>query len=191
MVVFPTGITYKEEIKSAATTINWRSLLLYLSCNNTGMNTRICHNIPLKMQKERRKNKRFKDSENSLIFNLKGIAGKLINISLDGLAFIYIGDEFNTLGKNFHLDVLCASDAFYVKKIPCQLISIDNTITTEEDRQNRTIRCGVKFSNLPDQQKHLIKDYIKKISQRNPEDETDDGYPTTGIVVKSTSKPTK
>lgn len=138
------------------------------------------------MQKERRKNERFEDSANSLIFNLQGTAGKLTDISPDGLSFIYIGDDFNTIGEQVKIDILCASDVFYVKNISCQLISINNAFTKAVPR-TRTVRCSVKFNQLTDQQDQLIKEYIEKISLRDCEENRKPSPRQDSFIVKSKS----
>ena len=115
---------------------------------------------------ERRKHMRFEVREDAFVmFGPKSLhsvmAGKIIDISWDGLAFLYVTSKKRENGS-FELGITFPYQGFYVGKVPVKRIS-DFEIA-EEDREGHvmTRRCSVKFGKLSQDQIYEL-EYLMRI----------------------------
>ena len=85
--------------------------------------------------------------------------GQIINISTDGLAFHYI-DHNKGSNSLFKMDILLASDAFYLDRILFKPV-FDFEITSEIPLNSFSIRkCGVKFGEMNQRQRSQLEYFI-------------------------------
>ncbi|MGD8343563.1 MAG: hypothetical protein PVI38_18560 [Desulfobacterales bacterium] len=85
--------------------------------------------------------------------------GRIINISTDGLAFHYI-DRKRGSNSLFKMDILLASDAFYLDRILFKPV-FDFEITSEIPLNSFSIRkCGVKFGEMNQRQRSQLEYFI-------------------------------
>jgi hypothetical protein len=119
-----------------------------------GTNTRV--------QSENRKHKRFRAKEGVFVV-LKpshSHVGRLIDISMGGLAFDYVVE--GVLPKPpAELEIFVKGGAFRMNGIPCQAIWAK---TTEDGRATsiRKRQCGVRFGRLTDRQTAKLIEFIAK-----------------------------
>lgn len=106
-----------------------------------------------KTESERRLHKRFKAKSGS--FEAKSISGKIVDISMGGLAFSYI-DDGNWTDESFDCGMLWGEKDLHLEDIPFKIIS-DCAIN---DGFTMTRRCGVKFEKLTNKQLAQLEYYI-------------------------------
>ena len=111
---------------------------------------------------ERRQHKRFQSPKGVFI----GVGphdaevGRLRNISMDGLAFRYLGIEKELSGS--YVDIFMTSGDFYLGKIPIKIISDVRVVSTTSSDAFTLRECWVKFKDLTPQQKAKLKEFIEK-----------------------------
>jgi hypothetical protein len=92
--------------------------------------------------------------------------GQIVNISKGGLAFRYIDDKEES-NESFELDILFASDAFYLKNVPFRTVSDFDTVSKFPIHTFKMRQQGVQFgemdSNQTSQLDYFIQNY--KISK--------------------------
>lgn len=114
-----------------------------------------------RVQSENRNHKRFRPTE-AVFVMLKPShthVGRLIDISMGGLAFDYLVD--GVLPKPpAELEIFVKGGAFRMNGIPCEAIWAN---TTDEGRVTsiRKRKCGVRFGKLTDHQKAKLKELIE------------------------------
>jgi hypothetical protein len=114
-----------------------------------------------RVESEARNHQRFRAGEGVFVI-LKpshSHVGRLIDISMGGLAFDYVVD--GVLPKPpAELEIFVKGGAFRMNGIPCKAIWAK---TTEEGRVStlKKRRCGVQFGELTDQQKAKLKEFIE------------------------------
>lgn len=123
-----------------------------------------------KIQKERRKHKRYRVTEGTLVILGSVNAPKclIINISLSGLSFRYYTET--TELKDFSptetgkLDITRKADNLNIRQIPFETV-YDIEIEDENPWQSfKTRRRGVRFTRLTRQHKSQIQKFIKEHS---------------------------
>ena len=97
------------------------------------------------MNSERRLHDRIPAKSGTLVLS-NIIFGDLIDISLSGLSFTYRGDKSESMHDFLELDILCGSDALFLRDIPCQTIS-DIKILSDPESIITIRRRGVQFVN--------------------------------------------
>ena len=100
------------------------------------------------MGTEHRKFTRFKVAKN--VFAALGPSfskvGRIIDVSVGGLAIEYISDENSALKTSF-VDIFIREEEYFVPKLPCKIV-YDDPIDPPRDHQVSEVsrnRCGVQF----------------------------------------------
>jgi hypothetical protein len=109
---------------------------------------------------ERRKFTRFRvqDDAFAALRGSSNTIGKIYDISLNGLAFRYIGEKFSD--KTFtHADIFLTNDAFHLFRVPCTII-YDVKESTNYLNDVVPYRCGLKFEPLQDEQQNKLEFFI-------------------------------
>jgi hypothetical protein len=110
-------------------------------------------------RKEQRRHKRFKAPQGAFAglgpdFNK---VGQIIDISMGGLAFRYIGKA--KPANRSHLDIIMIEPDFYLGNVPCVTVSdfpLDGGISF-----NATRRSSVRFGKLTPYQKVLLGQFVE------------------------------
>jgi c-di-GMP-binding flagellar brake protein YcgR len=95
------------------------------------------------------------------------IMGKIVDISLGGLAFRYFPRP-KASNRSFHIDIFLMDGSFSLNKVPVQTIS-DFEIDSETSFGLETRRCSVQFGDLTDNQKFNLRYFIQTYSSAKPE----------------------
>jgi len=109
---------------------------------------------------ERRKQKRFGISKDVfVVLNPNFIkVGKIKNISMDGLAFSYVGNEVSST-ETRELDVFTGNRAFHLHKVPCRIVS---DLKIRQTLSGLTMRrCSVEFGELASYQIARLEYFIQ------------------------------
>ena len=110
---------------------------------------------------ERRQHKRFQAPKGVFI----GVGphdvdvGRLRNISMDGLAFRYLGIQEELSGS--YVDIFMTNGDFYLGKLPIKIISDVRVVSTTSSDAITLRECWVKFKDLTPQQKEKLKEFIE------------------------------
>lgn len=116
-------------------------------------------------RKERRKEERyvFKDRAWALMRQPENKIGQIIDISMSGLAFSYLSiDSSNDNNKkSVYMDLL-AEEGLLVESLPAFPVSKKIISDKQSINQLNLWRQSVKFGNLSEYQKHLLKTIIKQ-----------------------------
>lgn len=88
--------------------------------------------------------------------------GQIIDISLDGLAFDYVGDGKKSSAESRELDILMLDGAFHLYKIPCRIISDFRAYQSPSGPSMSMRRCGVHFGELTAYQSGRLEYFIEK-----------------------------
>ena len=110
---------------------------------------------------ERRKHQRFQAPKGVFI----GVGpqdvevGRLRNISMDGLAFRYLGVEEPISGS--YVDMFMTKGDFYLGKLPIKIISDVRVLKTTSSDTITLRECWVKFEKLTPQQEAKLKEFIE------------------------------
>jgi hypothetical protein len=114
--------------------------------------------------KEHRKRKRFQVPTGTYIALRPDYikVGQIIDISVDGLAFDYVGHDKKSSTESRELDILMLDSAFHLYKIPCRIISDLKTYQSPPGFTISMRRCGVQFGGLTAYQSGRLKYFIKK-----------------------------
>jgi hypothetical protein len=105
-----------------------------------------------KAQIERRKHKRCKVQDDAFVLCKSNDTkvGSLTDITMNGLAFHYIGRE-GALSALAQLGILLPDNHFYLYKVPCKIIS-DSKLYKNHPSPISMRRCGVQFGELTQSQ---------------------------------------
>ena len=115
---------------------------------------------------ERRKHKRFELGDDAFVmFGPQSLpsamAGKIIDISWDGLAFLYVTSKKRENGS-FELGITLPYQGFYVGKMPGKVISDVEIADEDIEGHVMTRRCGVQFGELSQDQMFEL-EYLMRI----------------------------
>lgn len=101
---------------------------------------------------ERRKHKRFRVSDGSfaVLGPTGGKIGRIIDMSMGGLGFSYIGGEEQD-DTSYELSILLAEDSFHLTKIPFRTVW-DMEANEVPFSSLSMRRCGVEFGDLTNTQ---------------------------------------
>ena len=84
--------------------------------------------------------------------------GQIINISMGGLAFRYLGSEEPSNASE--LDIFLARRAFYLYKLPFE--TVRDFVTNEMPFSSINMKvCGLQFGGLTDEQKSDLRYFIQ------------------------------
>ena len=109
--------------------------------------------------------------------------GRIVDISEQGLAFEYVcynravQKSLMEEGLETELDILVASDDFYLPRIPCSVVH-DEQINEEHESGSLDVvvrRCGLRFGDLTTEQKSLIDFFVQIYGTRRSR--RDAGFP--------------
>ena len=112
---------------------------------------------------ERRKQDRFKVGGGAFVSikSDKDKVGPILDISRDGCAFMYIGEE-NQISGPLEVDIFYAGSGLYMQKIQSKTIS-DFKIYKKAPRSSLAIRqCCMQFCELAEDQISHLEDFIQK-----------------------------
>jgi c-di-GMP-binding flagellar brake protein YcgR len=88
--------------------------------------------------------------------------GPLRDLSLDGLAFRYVGDEIVLNGS--YVDMFMTEGDFYLGKLLIEIVS-DIEVVKKTPSDSKTLRrCCVKFKKLTPEQKAKLQEFIDNCS---------------------------
>lgn len=109
---------------------------------------------------EQRKHKRFdvKDGAYSVLGYQPTVMGRIVNISMDGLAVTYKGKR---LKESSEVDLFISDAGFYIDQIPVKTIS-DHKLEGKFLFSSKTVwQRSLQFGDLTDEQKSQLKQFIK------------------------------
>ena len=110
---------------------------------------------------EKRAFKRFSTKEGAFaVATAPRKIGQILDISKDGLAFTYIGDE-KGLKKDIELDIFISGLGFNSRNIPYKTISDFEIENKNGFSSIKMRRCGVKFRQLNSDQISKIEDFLQ------------------------------
>lgn len=114
-----------------------------------------------KAQVERRKHKRSEVQDDTFVLLRSDDTklGTLINITMNGLTFHYIGRE-EALSELAQLGILLPDSHFYLFKVPCKIIS-DLKLYKNHPSPISMRRCGVQFGELTQSQASQLQYFIQ------------------------------
>ncbi|UCD86267.1 MAG: PilZ domain-containing protein [Desulfobacterales bacterium] len=112
--------------------------------------------------KEQRNHKRFQAPKGVLVgigreFNR---VGPLIELSIIGLAFKYVGTKKPPKGS--YVAIFMSDGDFYLGNLPIKPTIDCQVVETDPSASSTLRRCGVKFGKLTDQQKAELERFIKE-----------------------------
>lgn len=113
---------------------------------------------------ERRKRKRFQVPTGAYVALRPDYikVGQIIDMSMDGLAFDYVGDGKKSSTASRELDILMLDGAFHLYKIPCRIISDFRAYQSPSGPSISMRRCGVHFGELTAYQSGRLDYFIEK-----------------------------
>jgi hypothetical protein len=110
---------------------------------------------------ERRKNTRFKVHNGAYVAvgTHYDKVGRIMDISMSGLSFLYVGDKERTQGS--HANIFFTEANFYLEKVPADTI-VDLEITDESRAASSPVRrCGLKFGTLTPNERSQVEFFIQ------------------------------
>jgi hypothetical protein len=111
---------------------------------------------------EQRKHKRFKVPKDALVALRSDYLklGQIENIGMNGLKFRYVNDE-GPLNEPFELDIFLAGAAFYLYKVPLEIVSDCETVNETPFPSLPMRQCAVKFAALTPNQRSQLEYFIQ------------------------------
>ena len=91
--------------------------------------------------------------------------GKIVDISVAGLAFIYMSDSENQKQEHAECAIFMSDNQFHLRGIPCLVVS--DILNDRTDESNNILfpaishRCGLKFRELSIDQKKNLEFFLK------------------------------
>jgi len=116
---------------------------------------------------EQRQHRRFEVPTSSFVSN-NTVMGQIMDVSIGGLAFCYIGKEFT---DGSYLDVFAPEHDFHLNKVPCKAVGdfeIRNKVLSKigdtAPAHFKTMRRGsVEFCELSPGQRSQLKDFLQEV----------------------------
>ena len=114
-----------------------------------------------KKRVERRKHQRFQVPSSAFtgLGPYFGKVGRILDLSMGGLAFRYIG--FEEPNGSIYIDVFMNDLDFYLRSLPFKTIS-DFPVVTDGTTTITLRRRGVRFGKLTPQQRAALEDFIEE-----------------------------
>jgi len=111
---------------------------------------------------DQRKHKRFKVHENVFVAFRSRLAkfGNIVDISMGGLGFRYLADEYESDGV-FELYIFSASHDFYMDKVPFKTISDFEMVNDVPFSSVIMKRSSIRFGELTDRQISRLEHFIQ------------------------------
>ena len=107
---------------------------------------------------EPRKHKRFRVQEGGYVIFKPYTVGRLIDISMDGLAFDYVNIKEPSKIES-ELDITMTKHASSLRNVPCKILS-DFEVKCDPSNPLRIRRCRVQFRDLTQHQISKLEDFI-------------------------------
>jgi len=95
------------------------------------------------------------------------IMGDIVDISLGGLSFRYIGSKKSPY-RSSNMDILLTDGSFSLNKIRVNTVS-DLEVESQTSAGLEIRRCGVRFGDLRDSQKADLRYFIQTYATADPE----------------------
>ena len=110
---------------------------------------------------ERRQEKRFRVSDSAFVVTTPGDpkVGRIIDISINGLAFAYVGKD-GPSDKSTEVSIFSEGCGFCVYKVPCDII-LDSGPDISSSAPLGIRQCRVKFGELKQRQISELKGFIQ------------------------------
>ena len=114
----------------------------------------------------RRKYKRFKIDGRAFAYyeTRSPKIAEITDISIEGVAFSYVGIA-EKVNQPFELEIILPDSTRLMEKLPCRTVS-DCKLVSGMDDGRGTRRCSVQFSDLTDDQRVKIEDFIENYCWR-------------------------
>ena len=113
---------------------------------------------------------RVKDDAYAALGNHFTRVGKLKDISIDGLAFRYIGNTEDWVEDSSTIAIFDSENTFYLPNLACKLIYVSPLYVIKNIRYFKTAksinRCGVQFTALTDYQLEKLELFINNYTRR-------------------------
>ena len=113
---------------------------------------------------------RVKDDAYAALGNHFTKVGKLKDISIDGLAFRYIGNTEDWVEDSSTIAIFDSENTFYLPNLACKLIYVSPLYVIKNIRYFKTAksinRCGVKFTAFTDYQLEYLELFINRYTRR-------------------------
>lgn len=90
--------------------------------------------------------------------------GKVLDISINGLAFSYIIED-TPLEKTFQVDIFQSENGFYLSNIPCRVIYDIQNKNLRYDLLIQPRRCGLCFGKLSKKQEDELLYFLKRYTK--------------------------
>ena len=112
-------------------------------------------------KKEKRKRKRFQAPDGVFVGVGPGFVkvGRLRDLSMDGLAFRYLGHGKQSNGS--YVDIFITKGNVYLGGLPIRTISDVEVVKQTSSHAKSLRRCSVKFKDLTHEQKAKLRDFIE------------------------------
>lgn len=115
--------------------------------------------IPLEQNIERRKFKRLTPKYETIVFNGE-VFGQLIDISKNGLAFVYTSDHVKVRDFFLELDIICSHPKVHISKLLCKSVIDKGLQETSDSKAGMARRRSVQFDSVSDEQRFMIDQFI-------------------------------
>ena len=113
---------------------------------------------------------RVKDDAYAALGNHFTKVGKLKDISIDGLAFRYIGNTEDWVEDSSTIAIFDSESTFYLPNLACKLIYVSPLYVIKNIRYCKTAksinRCGVQFTAFTDYQLEKLELFINNYTRR-------------------------
>ncbi len=109
-------------------------------------------------QKERRQFTRFRPKDGTMAVNHHAL-GPVINISMGGLSFRYMGEDSAKAVSDI-LGIFLGSDDVLIEKIPTKIISDELISSGSAFMKTPTRQRSIQFTELTHSQRASLKDFI-------------------------------
>jgi len=115
---------------------------------------------------ERKKNNQYKVQNDTFVVLRSNDTkvGRIIDISMDGLAFHYIGKE-NSLDETGELGIISAENSFYLYNVPCKILT-DCKVYKNHPSPISMRRCDVQFQKSTKDQRSQLEHFIQNYTNR-------------------------
>lgn len=90
--------------------------------------------------------------------------GKVLDISINGLAFSYITED-TPMENVFQVDIFQSENGFYLSNIPCCVIYDISNANPRYDLSIQHRRCGLCFGKVSKKQKDELLHFLKRYTE--------------------------
>ena len=111
---------------------------------------------------ERRKFKRFKVKSGAFVVFTPNpnLPCRIVDISMDGIAVLFVEDEDDIEGKSHELTILMDNEDFSLRNLPFEIISDFEMLTGLSSGEPPARRLGLKFGELTPAQRLQLEQFI-------------------------------